>query len=79
MTHELKTWPSNYWPIFLNVKNFDVRVNDRDFKVGDKLKFREYDPKTEQYTGRVCFREISFVLGSNPHIKLKNKVILSFI
>lgn len=78
MTHELKTWPSSYWPIFLSIKNFDIRVNDRDFKVGDKLKFREYDPKTQLYTGRVCFREICFILGSNPYIKLKNKVILSF-
>lgn len=79
MTHELKTWPKYFWPILLGVKNFDIRVNDRDYQVGDKLVFCEFDPVTGQYTGRRVYRQVAYILKSNPFIKLKNKVILSFI
>jgi len=33
-------------------KTFDIRLNDRDFQVGDTIKMREWNPKTKEYTGR---------------------------
>lgn len=77
MKHELKTWPESFQPILTNKKNFDIRVNDRNYQVGDKLTLLEYDPKTEQYTGRICFRQITYIMDKNPFIKLGQKVILS--
>lgn len=50
--HKLKTWPLFFQAIVSGEKTFEVRKNDRDFKVGDCLKLLEYDPVAGQYTGR---------------------------
>lgn len=44
MTHELKTWPEFFEAIQSGKKKFEVRKNDRDFKTGDTLLLKEYDP-----------------------------------
>jgi len=75
--HELKTWPESFQPIIKNKKNFEVRVNDRNYQVGDKLLLLEYDPVKQQYTGRKCYRQISYIMSKNPFIRLGKKVILS--
>lgn len=75
--HELKTWPEYFQPIIKNKKNFEVRVNDRNYQVGDKLLLLEYDPVKQQYTGRKCYRQISYIMSKNPFIRLGKKVILS--
>lgn len=77
MTHELKTWPESFQPVYKNQKNFEIRLNDRNYQVGDKVALLEYNPKTEQYTGRKCYRQITYILGKNPFIRLGQKVILS--
>lgn len=77
--HQLKTWPQYFEEIFTGKKSFEVRINDRDFKIGDRLDFMEWNPEQEIYTGRHCHREISYILKSpNPFIELRNNVIISF-
>ncbi|MBO3269239.1 ASCH/PUA domain-containing protein [Hymenobacter defluvii] len=61
-THELKIWPSCFSAVEARTKPFDVRQNDRNFQVGDAVLLREYEPESEQYTGRVLTRWISYVL-----------------
>ncbi|GAA3996004.1 hypothetical protein GCM10022408_03220 [Hymenobacter fastidiosus] len=61
-THELKTWPACFDAVEAGIKPFDVRENDRDFQVGDALLLREYEPESEQYSGRTAARWISYVL-----------------
>ena len=51
MTHELKTWPESFGAIFYGYKRFEVRKNDRDYKVGDVLILKEYIPETKEYSG----------------------------
>ncbi|NEZ54976.1 DUF3850 domain-containing protein [Adonisia turfae] len=43
-THNLKSWPHHFWPVVRGEKPFEIRKNDRDFKVGDYLALQEYDP-----------------------------------
>ena len=43
--HELKILPEYYKAQKAGKKNFEIRKNDRDYKVGDKLVLKEYDPK----------------------------------
>jgi hypothetical protein len=61
-THELKIWPACFSAVEAGVKPFDVRENDRDFRVGDTLVLREYEPETEQYSGRSITRWVSYIL-----------------
>ncbi len=70
MRHELKTWPSYFIPILDGYKTFDIRVNDRDYKVGDVLWLREYSPATKAYSGRSMHVTVTYVtaaLGILPH------------
>ncbi len=43
-------------------KTFECRYNDRDFKVGDGLLLREYDPQ-KGYTYRCIVRKITYILS----------------
>lgn len=64
--HELKTWPEFFADIAANRKTFELRRDDRGFKVGDTLELREYDPKTKSYTGRMVFRSVKHLLEHRP-------------
>jgi len=54
--HELKTWPKYFEAIITGKKNFDIRRSgdmcDRRFLTGDTLLLREWNPESEEYTGR---------------------------
>jgi hypothetical protein len=48
-------------------KTFELRKNDRRFKVGDVLRLREWEPTKNEYSGRECTRVITYVLeGVGP-------------
>ena len=61
-THELKVWTEVYEFVHEEIKSFEIRINDRDFKAGDLLILKEYDPQTNKYTGRECERWVSYIL-----------------
>lgn len=62
MTHELKTWVEFFDDVLFLRKIFEVRKNDRNFQVGDKLLLREWDNINSEYTGHKCLREVSYFL-----------------
>jgi hypothetical protein len=63
----LKCWPIYFNAILWGQKNFDVRVgNDRLYEVGDELLFREWDPTTHSYTGRMLTRYVVYVMHGSP-------------
>ena len=47
--HELKILPEYFKAQKAGKKNFEIRKNDRDYKVGDKLVLTEYDPKAKEF------------------------------
>jgi len=75
-THNLKTLPSFYAAIIDGSKTFEVRDNDRDFAVGDKLVLRETEPGEHGggiLTGRETTCLVTYVLpggrfGIAPHV-----------
>lgn len=67
--HQLKTINPYFSAVFQGVKNFEVRLNDRDFKVGDEVHLQEYDLQTNEYSGREVRAEITYVLKDYEAIK----------
>lgn len=76
--HELKTWPDCFVAVKAGNKPFDVRENDLNFQIGDKLLLREFDPDTEQYTGRTLVRWVSYVLQGGLFGIQPNWCVLGF-
>jgi hypothetical protein len=67
--HILKSWPA-YFPFITNgSKKFELRKNDRDFKVGDTLILVEFDPATEKFSGLKTKVEVSFLLKDFPGLE----------
>jgi hypothetical protein len=60
--HDLKTWPDYFQAIADGAKTFEIRIDDRGFKVGDVLLLREWDHKRFVYTGRSLRRRVTHVL-----------------
>ena len=60
-THKLKTWPEYFPHIVSGAKTFEVRRNDRNYAIGDTLWLQEWNPETEEYTGRSCMVKVGYV------------------
>lgn len=69
MTHALKTVPPFFKDIVEGNKTFEIRKNDRLFKVGDKLLLQEYLPKEQKYSGQEWEGEITYILGNPDYCK----------
>jgi ASC-1-like (ASCH) protein len=66
--HDLKIWPEYFAAVVDGTKTFEVRRNDRNFRVGDIVELREWEqdatPRHDvgAYTGRSTFRTVTYVL-----------------
>lgn len=63
MIHELKTWPEYFEKVLTGEKTFEVRKDDRSFKIDDELLLMEYDPTNDKYTGRQVSKQVSYILN----------------
>tara|TARA_R110000850_G_scaffold29047_1_gene80467 strand:+ start:2345 stop:2626 length:282 start_codon:yes stop_codon:yes gene_type:complete len=88
MKHILKTDPEVFAASFAGLKGFEIRLNDRDFKVGDELLLKETmssgdDMKNNAepliYTGREATRAIKYILHGNNYGLAEGWVILDLI
>lgn len=52
--HELKSWSRFFRPVAAGERTHELRRNDRDYRVGDRLRLREYDAGSRTYTGSFC-------------------------
>lgn len=73
ITHELKTWPEYFQEVLNGNKTFEIRENDRNFQIGDKLVLKEFNPKSEEYTKREVVKFVSYITDFN---QAKNHVVL---
>jgi hypothetical protein len=58
-THVVKSWPKFFSHISAGIRTHELRRNDRDYRLGDRLELHEYTPETGTYTGQVCTVEIT--------------------
>lgn len=75
-THELKILPKYFSEVYSGNKTFEVRKNDRNFKVGDMLILKEWDIENQKFTGNQVKRKITYILDNKIYLK-KGFVILS--
>jgi hypothetical protein len=76
ITHELKCWPKFFEPISAGLKRHDLRRSkDRDFRVGDRLLLREFDPDCAAYTGRSQMVEITFITSAGEPCALSEEAL----
>lgn len=67
--HELKSWPVFYRPVADRIKTYEVRKNDRGFKVHDRLWLREFDPKEKTFTGESLVAEVTHILRAHEGLQ----------
>lgn len=77
--HELKTVNPHFENVWDGIKPFEVRKNDRDYKVVDVLHLREYYKPTSDvgitrhpngyYPGREILAEITYILADEDYVK----------
>lgn len=77
-THELKCWPPYFEDILAGRKNFECRVADRDYKPGDLLRLKEYDPE-KGYVGRELTRCVTYVLHGDQFGIRQGHVVLALV
>ncbi len=64
-THEVKCWPEFFQAMADGFKQFDCRMNDRDYQVGDVVVQREWSPggpATQRDRGEYTGRELAFLV-----------------
>lgn len=65
--HKLKLAKMFFEDVRLGRKSFELRKNDRDYKIGDILELREMD--NGEQTGRVIEKEITYILEGFAGLK----------
>ncbi len=68
MTHKLKIHPKFFEAVILGNKTFEIRRNDRNFKVGDRIVLKEYSKETG-YTGESAVFNITYVMTDSKFVK----------
>ncbi len=67
MLYESKTLPDFYQAIEDETKKFEIREDDRPYKVGDYLHLKEWDPEIG-FTGRQTIRLVTYILAEQPFV-----------
>lgn len=65
--HFLKIKPKYFMAVESGIKTFEIRFNDRNFKVGDILYLLEFCDG--EYTGRELCREVCYMIDDPEYCK----------
>ncbi len=68
MTHELKIRPEYFKAVVCGDKTFEIRKNDRNFKVGDIIVLNEWNERSG-YTGKHTLVNITYVMTDTEFVK----------
>ena len=73
--HELKTLNPFFEDVWSGLKDFEVRKNDRNYKVGDRLKLIEHG-EIRDYKPRYILKDIKYILKGGKYGLQSDYVIL---
>lgn len=74
MEHVLKTLPQHFTPVYNGLKRAELRLNDRNYQVGDTLRLEEWSPE-HWYSGNMVRKRICHVADVGAY--LEGYVLLS--
>lgn len=74
--HMLKTWPAPFQALVDGTKTFEVRLNDRDYKVGDWLHLVAWDPDAGKGLGVSAHAPVRYVLHGGRFGIEKDHVVM---
>ncbi len=74
--HELKCHPQYFQNIWIRKKLFEIRLNDREFNIGDKLLLKEFDTNLG-FSNRKISANIDYMLEDEQLGIKKGYCILS--
>lgn len=77
MIHALKIEPKYFDAVRSGAKTFELRINDRDFRVGDFLALNEWE--CDHYTGRTELREVRYILDIGEVIPGPDGIVIMSI
>ena len=65
MIHAIKTRPPYFDDVISGKKQFEIRLNDREYQEGDYLALNEWEQTSSvggRYTGRSCLVYVDYIL-----------------
>jgi ribosomal protein S17 len=74
-THFIKIEPKYFLHVINKTKKFEIRKNDRKYKIGDIVVLQEYEKEINSYTGRTAIVEITYITS---FMQKRNIVVFSF-
>jgi hypothetical protein len=85
--HKLKTDSDVFQSVFLDIKKYEIRFNDRKFSVDDKLTLKETiftgeemsDGKPLEYTGSEIYAKVTHILEGPVYGLSRDWVIMSIV
>lgn len=75
--HELRIYKEYFTLVKSGVKQFEVRLNDREFEIGDELILKEWDKENLVYTGRFLHRKVDYLLKGGQFGIVEGYVVMS--
>ncbi|KHS87093.1 DUF3850 domain-containing protein [Pectobacterium brasiliense] len=66
--HQLKIHPQHFHPVLTNAKRAELRKNDRDYKEGDVLLLKEFNPISGSFTGNQVNRLVTHVADVSDYL-----------
>jgi hypothetical protein len=60
VVHDLKTWPDAFDAVWRGDKGYEIREDDRAYRVGDVLVLRRWDPEKAAFTGQRISAFVSY-------------------
>jgi hypothetical protein len=74
--YEVKSWPAFFSKMITGVKKHDMRdKRERDYKVGDRVLLREYDPFGGGYTGRAAVFLITYITSNDTPCAMSSNAL----
>lgn len=71
MIHVLKTHPEHFKDVQSDIKKVEIRIDDRNYQVGDHLVLLEFLPEEKRFTDQFCLREVTHTLREQPYVPEK--------